>query len=224
VAFKPNVLFVLPALVAYRFGARDRRRLAAESAGFVGGILLAVLAGAIYFRSLHSWMRWADAARALAGGYLPLSAGNVSPALQLIVAFGGAISFVIAGALLGAMLFALWKGKDHLSSDETPLVAGFGLVVYLCAASLVWMHYLILALPLAIVLMADQLSKTRRWVAVLAMTLISYDVWQALLSIRTMRGQANVFWLGLSLLIVVALHRLRWPGRGSPLRPARRRS
>ncbi|HEX6160744.1 MAG TPA: hypothetical protein VF111_11300 [Thermoanaerobaculia bacterium] len=194
-AFKPNIAVVVPLLLAYRLIARDRLRFAYELAGAAAGGAFALLVGAMWFRSFGAWLQWFDAAKALASTPLPLESGNV--------AMFARHSLVAAVALFVVILAAFFFGRRD---EESITIIGAGLLVYLLAASLVWLHYLVLALPLAIALLADG-SNVRRAIGALALTLIGADIWTTLLTVETPKGEALVLWSGLALLLIAALWR-----------------
>lgn len=194
-AFKPNIAVVVPLLLAYRLVVRDWIRFAWELAGAAAGAALAIVAGALWFRSFAAWFQWLDAAKQLAATTLTLDSGNVAMFAKYSLAATAALLVILIGALV--------YGRKR---DETIAVIGAGLLVYLLAASLVWMHYLVLALPLAIALLMDD-SKPRRVLAMVALTLVGADLWTAILGVRTVRGEAMVLWCGLALLLSLTLWR-----------------
>ena len=221
-AFKPNLAPVLPLLLAYRWIARERTKLVWEAVGAAGGGVVAVLVSSIYFRGFDAWLEWLAAARTLAATVLPLSQGNVSPALRL-----GAGSYVVAIVLVaiscGAALWAVRRGR-RLEAGAAPIVA-LALLIYLLSATLVWTHYLVLALPAAIVLIAE--LNWRRALGILGLTLVGLDLWMVL-GIRHERSTALVLWIGLAVLFIGCVIRTVWPyapsyeandSRPSPARP-----
>lgn len=203
-AFKPNIALVVPLLLLYRLIVRDRQRFVWELLGAAAGGALAFAIGALWFGSAGAWLQWLEAARQLAGTALPLESGNV--------ALFARQSPAATALLLVLLIAALAYGRRR---DETVAVIGAGLLVYLLAASLVWLHYAVLALPLAIALLADA-SKARRLLAALALTLVGCDLWTALLHVQTQKGEALLLWSGLALLLALTLW--RFAGRAPAIR------
>jgi Glycosyltransferase family 87 len=213
-AFKPNVALVLPLLLVWRFISKDRARLQWESIGAAAGGAFAVIISSVYFRDFGAWLEWLDAARNLAASVLSVEEGNVAP-----FATAGAYSFAIMGVLAALTAAALWIRRNSASADLAPLVAGLALLVHLISASLVWLHYLILALPSAIALIGDRTSKTRQALGILGLTLTGFDLWMHLFNIRSLQTQSRLFWLGLAVLFVASLWRL-WDIRTAAPVPA----
>lgn len=194
-AFKPNIAVVVPLLLAYRLITRDRARFLCELAGASAGGALAIVVGAMWFRSFGAWLQWLEAAKDLASTTLPLRSGNVAMLAKYPL---------IATALLLVIILVALRHGGH--KEESVTVIGAGLLVYLLAGSLVWLHYLVLALPLVVALLTDA-SQARRGLAALALTLIGADIWTTLLNVNTHKGEALLLWIGLALLLVTTLWR-----------------
>ena len=222
-AFKPNLAFVVPLLLAYRLITRDRLRLLWETIGAAVGAAFAVLVSSVYFRSFDCWIDWLSAARGVTTTVQPLSSGNVAPFLALATKYGPTAMYAIAAVLLAVIIAALWCGARlrrafasprgapearTTPADLTPFVVALALLVYLLSATLVWLHYLILAVPAAIALIADTTSGTRRFIGILALTLIGDDLWLSLFGVHTASGEAVILWSGLALLFSASLWRL----------------
>lgn len=199
--FKPNIAIVVPLLLAYR--RRERARLLAEGAGVAAGVGVAFVASSIYFRSPSAWLQWLAAARGLAGTVLSRESGNFAPFANL----GTAAPIAATVVLMAVTLYCARR------RGQSALVIGMGLLIYLVGATLVWIHYVILALPLAVAL----LSTRMRWPALLALTLVGGDLWNRTFGITSAIGEAVVCWLGLALLFVLGLREL---AAGRDVRPA----
>ncbi len=191
-AFKPNLAPVVPLLLAYRWLAREREKMVWEAIGAAGGGVLAVLVSSIYFRGFDAWLEWLAAAKTLAATALPLSQGNVSPVLKL-----GAGSYAVAAILVAVVLFAVRR-----ASGAHATVVALALLIYLLSATLVWTHYLVLALPAAIVLIAQ--PGWRRALGILGLTLVGLDLWMVL-GVRHERSTALVLWIGMAVLFVAGV-------------------
>lgn len=207
VAFKPNVAPVVPLLLAYRFITRDRARLAVEAAGVGAGAFGAFLIGSVYFGSAAAWLPWRVAAAQLAAQALQLASGNIGPAAMLAGKLGAMTTPFIALVLLAAVIIALSRSRRP---DEGTLVIGAGVAIYLLSATLVWFHYLILAIPLTAPPLADA-SKPRRGLAILRITIAGADFWTTLFHVSTLHGEAVIAIAGLLLLFALAVWRLEDP-------------
>ena len=184
-AFKPNLAPVLPLLLIVRAIARDWTRLKLEAIGAIAGGAFAIIVSSIYCRGFSTWLQWFARAKTLASTLLPLDAGNVAPALRFASA-----SIFIAIALSIIVL---------IRARRTQHIIALGLLVYLLSATLVWLHYLILALPAAIALIGDR-SKLWRTIGIVALSLVGLDVWMFVFRISDQRSMAVVLWIGLAIL------------------------
>ena len=63
--------------------------------------------------------------------------------------------------------FARDDARDD-TRDDTLLLAGLGILIYLLSATVVWLHYMVLVLPLAIALLRDRRTAVVSVVALLA--------------------------------------------------------
>ena len=201
-AFKPNLAPVLPLLLAYRLIAREKAKLVWEAVGGLAGAAVAVVVSSIYFRGFDAWLEWLGAARNLATTFLPLSQGNVTPVLRLANAYGAGATYVVAAILAAIVIAALIRAK----SRSALIVVSLALLIYLLSATLVWTHYLVLALPAAIALVAD--PGWRRALGILGLTLVGLDLWMFL---GVARSTVVVVWLGLAVLFIGCLLRTVWP-------------
>lgn len=144
IAFKPNAALALPLVAAFEL-AHDRRKLLPEMLGVAGGGAAAVAVSSAYFRSATVWIDWLHAARSLSQTVYGRETGNLAPALWL-----GRYTWVLAIVLTAAAAFIVVRHREA----SAQLAVSMGLVVYLLSAPLVWIHYLLLAIPLAMILLS----------------------------------------------------------------------
>lgn len=144
IALKPNVALALPLVAAFEF-THDRRKLLPEMLGVAAGGAAAAVVSSAYFRSATVWIDWLRAARSLSQTIYARETGNVAPALFL-----GRYAWVLAIVLTIAAAYVVVRHRE--ASAE--LAVSLGLVVYLLSAPLVWLHYLLLAIPLAMILLS----------------------------------------------------------------------
>jgi hypothetical protein len=145
IALKPNVAIALPLVAAFEF-AHDRRKLLPEMLGVAAGGAAAAAISSAYFRSATVWVDWLRAARALSQTIYARETGNVAPALFL-----GSYAWVLAIVLTVAAAFVVVRHP----TGSAELAVSAGLVVYLLSAPLVWIHYLLLAIPLGMILLSS---------------------------------------------------------------------
>jgi hypothetical protein len=149
IAFKPNLLLVALLLSVLRIAARDWPRLRRELAGGAIGVAIAIAAAAINYGSPRVWLHWITAASEFIQRLQTRTERNVAPALELFQQYGTAWSYAITFVLVAVACIAIaWRKK----ADDA-LIAGVAIAIYLLAAPVVWLHYMVLALPLAIALL-----------------------------------------------------------------------
>jgi hypothetical protein len=157
-AFKPNLLFVLVLLVASRVIACDWVRLRLEILGGAIGGITAFAIAAISYSTPRVWLQWITAANQFWHRLPSRMERNVAPALPWFNAYGTWLSYAIAALLVAVVCMAIAKRKR---ADDL-LIVSAGLLIYLLSATVVWLHYMMLAIPAAIALLRW------RWTAVVA--------------------------------------------------------
>ncbi|HYR28017.1 MAG TPA: glycosyltransferase 87 family protein [Thermoanaerobaculia bacterium] len=211
--WKPTVALVLPLLgvrwLCHRFqtarsAASPHAKAAAEpphSTLAIGAVIGVAIALAVS-GSFDHWLEWLAHVRSV-DEIRSLNLGNVAPVLPLVNRFGSRAALFVAALLIAITAIVLLKRKQR--DDDTALLVGIALLIYLLSSTLVWLHYLVLALPAGIVLL-----RTDRVLAALALTLAGLDVW-LFLGVTWETTQALVLWLGLALLFAGSLWRLARP-------------
>ena len=147
IAFKPNLILILLLLPV------TRKRLA----GAAAGAAIAIVAAAINYGSFNVWIQWVTAANQFFHRLQTRAERNVAPALELFQRYGTWLSYVIAIALIALVLYR----RKRL--DDPPLLIGLAILIYLICAPVVWLHYMVLVIPLAIALLRT------RWTAIVAL-------------------------------------------------------
>lgn len=211
ICFKPNVALMAPLIVAARTRRRDWSRLGFEAAGAAAGTLLAVLVASVSFEGPSVWQHWLGSAQGL-WELLPDSrARNVAPALALFQRFGPAAGYAVIALLLVIVIAA-----DRPRQRRDTTLVGAGLLVYLLGATVVWLHYLVLALPAAIVAMRRRASAVPSALALLLIAEVPFE------KVAGIPAQPyEVAMIGAALVILFALSLM--PGfrtRGNASRPA----
>lgn len=146
IAFKPNLILIF-LLLPY-----TRRRMA----GVIAGGVVAIVAAAVNYGSFNVWLQWITAANQFFHRLQTREERNVAPALELFQRYGTGLSYAIA---IGLIALVLWRRRRL----NEPAVAGLAILVYLISAPVVWLHYMVLVLPLAIALLR------RRWTAIVSL-------------------------------------------------------
>jgi hypothetical protein len=182
--FKPIVAIVCLVVPAYRLATGDRRRAVDEGIGIAIGVAVGV-AVPMLLVDRGIWQAWL--ARVGSFDWLThsrVAAGNVS-LVELVIEKGGLdLALPLLAALLGlvgAGLFALRGRAERATTGAPPtttpvdasgLVAAMslGLLAYLLAARLVWLHYYVLAIP-ALLFLAGRIRRGRPAWFVIAATI-----------------------------------------------------
>ena len=160
IAFKPNLLFV-PLL--FLIAERSRWR-ANVMQGAIGGSIAFVVAS-ISYGSPRVWLQWVSASNEFYHRLPTRMERNVTPALALFHQYGEWISYALAAVLLAIVIVRM---KRH----DAPLLAGLGILVYLLTANVVWLHYMVLVIPIAVALLR---WRSTALVAIVALLLIAEE-------------------------------------------------
>jgi hypothetical protein len=156
VMFKPNIALVPIAASAALLLAKRYRLLSIDLCGYVTGALCAAMAAAAAFGSAAIWRTWFFFFRAMPPQIVSRELGNVSlrryldqagPRLGLI--FGIAIGVVWAMAVIAAA-----RRSRHDSFATVSIVLSSALAIMLFASDLVWLHYVVLYVPLLLRLLS----------------------------------------------------------------------
>jgi hypothetical protein len=172
--FKPNVMFVPLLLLVARLARREHARAIREVLFGAIGALIALVIAAISYGSPRVWVQWVAAANEFYHRLPGRAERNVTPALALFQQHGEWISYVLAAVLLAIVCAAIVRSK----SDDTLLLVGLGVLIYLISANVVWLHYMVLVIPVAVALLR---WRTTAIVAILALLLIAEEPFEWLL-------------------------------------------
>ena len=174
VAFKPNLLFVPLLFVVARLARREHRELLRDLLMGVAGGAIAFVVASVSYGSPRVWLQWVSAANAFYHRLPTRMERNVTPALSLFHEHGEWVSFGLAALLIAIVCFAVVRSKRH----DAALLAGLGMMVYLLAANVVWLHYMVLVVPLAVALLR---WRATAFLAVIALLLIAEEPYELLL-------------------------------------------
>lgn len=215
ICFKPNVAFIVPLIVAARIRRGDWPRLAAELAGGATGAFAAIAVASASFEGLPVWQHWLGSAQGLWELLPDARARNIAPALPLFQRFGPA-----AGYALFAILLAILIAADRRRERSDANLVGAGLLVYLLGATVVWLHYLVLAVPAAIVAM-----RRRAFVlpAIVALLLMAEEPFERLTRMSAQPYEVPMIAAALGILFALSLRPASafhtrgtaWPPAGS---------
>jgi hypothetical protein len=145
--------------------------------GFTAGVAVAIIAAAINYGTFRVWFQWIAAANEFFHRLQTRDERNVAPALSLFQQYGSWLSYVIAALLVIIVCAAILRSKRRDDTLDVPLIGGLAILVYLISAPVVWLHYMVLVLPLAIALLR------RRWtwiVSLIALAMIAEEPYEML--------------------------------------------
>jgi hypothetical protein len=198
--FKPNVMFVPLLFAVARLARREHRPLVRDLAEGAAGALTAFVVASVSYGSPRVWLQWVSAANDFYHRLPTRMERNVTPALALFHEHGEWLSYVIAALLVAIACVAVARSK----TNDAPLLAALGVSIYLLSANVVWLHYMVLAIPLAIALLRGRGTAV---VAIAALLLIAEEPFEWL----TGRAAAPVeAWLITPALVALFVLGVRW--------------
>jgi hypothetical protein len=163
VAFKPNLVFVEGMLGLDWIIRRQGRRLGLHALGALLGVVLAVLIGAAGFKSLHCWVDWFAALRAIPGDIFQVAVGNFAPSRIVSERLGTNVSVPLVAIYGGLAVAGTWRRRNRRGENSAPpetdafanaLPVATGCLLMLLTAPLAWVHYFVLAVPMFLVLLS----------------------------------------------------------------------
>lgn len=211
ICFKPNLIIVALLLAVARVASRDWKRLGAEVAGGAAGGVFAFVAAAVNYRSLDVWSEWIAAANQFWHRLPTRMERNVTPALALFHRFGEWPGYLIAATLFVLACIAIWRGERSSGKTESRdpvrdvLIASVAIVIYLLSANVVWLHYMVLVVPAAVVLMR---SRATAVVALLALAALAEEPFEMLVGKPAAPVEVMLIGPALAALFVCAVWKL----------------
>jgi Glycosyltransferase family 87 len=163
IAFKPNLILIVVVVFVARLVLRDWHRLRLEVLGGAIGVAIAIVVTAINYGTFRVWLQWVSAANEFFHRLQTRDERNVAPALSLFQQHGTWWSYVIAAILIAIVVYAIVRAKRR----DDALLVGLAILIYLISAPVVWLHYMVLALPLAIALLRW------RWTAIISLVALA---------------------------------------------------
>lgn len=171
--FKPNVMFVPLLFAVARLARREYRAMFVDLVACATGAVAAFIIASITYGSPRVWLQWVRAANDFYHRLPTRMERNVTPFLALFQEHGEWVSYVLAAILVAIACIAIWRSK----TDDAPLLAGLGVLIYLLSANVVWLHYMVLVIPIAIALLRKRATAI---VALVALLLIAEEPFEML--------------------------------------------
>lgn len=225
VVFKPNLAVVVAVLMLSRLLAKRRRGLMLETVGMASGAAAALILSSWCFGTLASWYEWVRALSALPAGIVSIELGNVALSRLIQDSTQLSVAPLLGAAIVGLAFAALWSGRSAHASEAGPSgptgptapcratvadasAVGLGCLVMLLASSLVWLHYMVMTIPMALVLLAPRPEGRRPFQAAgaaLAVLALAGSPLVALGVVESQAGAAGVVCAGALLLYALGL-------------------
>jgi hypothetical protein len=164
VAFKPNLVLVPLLLCVARIAKRDWLRLRLEVMGGAIGGLIAFVAASLHYGTPRVWLQWVSRANEFYHRLPTRTERNVTPLLALFHEHGAWVSYVLALLLTLVVCVVIWRAKEH----DDVMIAGLAIMIYLLSATVVWLHYMVLVVPIAFALMRSRVTGVLALLALLA--------------------------------------------------------
>ena len=179
---KPYVILAIAVTWLFMSVRRRWRDLTRHAAGVIGAGVVAAVVSSLYFGSATVWPEWLAAFRSMPSDMIPLEVGNIALAVVLRQLTGLSLGWLllIAVGVVTAFFAARWKpGRE---ADVAAIA--LGCVAFQFGSPLVWVHHLLLTVPLVMFLLrpagAVETSRnaTRRQLAGAgALALIAVEPW-----------------------------------------------
>jgi hypothetical protein len=201
IAFKPNLVLVPLLLAIARMATRDWRRLRVEILGGAIGGAIAFIAAAIHYGSFAIWLQWIARANEFYHRLPTRTERNVTPLLTSFHEYGAWPSYALALLLTTIAAIAIWRGR---SRDDVTIV-GVAILIYLLSATVVWLHYMVLVIPIALALLRWRITAV---VSLLALAAIAEEPFEWLTRTAIYPNDAKLIGPALFALFVCAVWRL----------------
>ena len=201
ISFKPNLILVPLLLAIARIATRDWRRLRLEILGGAIGGAIAFVAAAIHYGSFAVWLQWIARANEFYHRLPTRTERNNTPLLALFHEHGAWPSYALALLLTIAAAIAIWRGR---SRDDVTIV-GVAILIYLLSATVVWLHYMVLVIPIALALLRWRATAV---VSLLALITIAEESFEWLTRTAVYPNDAKLIGPALFALFLCALWKL----------------
>jgi hypothetical protein len=201
VSFKPNLIFVPLLLAIARLASRDYQRLRLELLGGIAGVIIAICAAAMRYGSFRIWLQWIARANEFYHRLPTRAERNVTPLLELFHQYGAIASYIVALLLTIIAAAAIWRGQ----SRDDVLIVGVAILIYLISATVVWLHYMVLVVPVAFALLRWRATAI---VSLLALIAIAEEPFELITRIAVFPNDAKLIGPALFALFACAAWRL----------------
>jgi hypothetical protein len=227
IAFKPNLALIAVALAIGWAITRELRKLAHAATGWTIGVAIAIAWSSAYFRSARVWSAWLRTIPELLSQGRLAGGGNYALARLVADQTGVWLPRALPFVFLALVALAVATGRtrradaahdvrSELSFDFT--LAGLGATISVLATELVWLHYSLLCVPLALCMLRPpgaSSARHARWparvAAIVALLLIGLDLLMLVVTIPRPSAASPYVNCGALLLVALAAIELARP-------------
>jgi hypothetical protein len=174
---KPYVIVTLPLTWMFWIAARRHRDFVQHAAGALVAGVAGLAVSALWFRDARIWFEWLAAFRAMPESMVPLGIGNIALSVIVQELTGFAPSIVLLAIAFGAAAFVAFRFVPDERTDVA-LIA-LGCVLFQLGSPLVWVHHLLLSVPLVAYLLRPG-ERWRQIAGAAAFILLAVEPWAGL--------------------------------------------
>jgi hypothetical protein len=209
---KPNLMFVVLMLSVSWLINRRFRKAAIVYAGIILAAVGAFIFSSAVYGSVRCWIDWLSVVPDLSDYLYVVKMHNYAPAMLIFDWAGIKTSMFLTAALLAVATFFVWVGRRNAGkiglnagNDESGperelledmLMVSAGCLIYLLSATLVWLHYFVLTVPMALIILrpSGTARPTASWAMVIRLVLAAAAIVViAELPIRTLFSVTNAY-------------------------------
>jgi hypothetical protein len=227
---KPNTAYVVLMLCAFWIANRRFKKLIHVSLGMAIAAVIAFVVSSAAFGTVRCWVDWLRILPQVSGYLYPVEDHNYSVSMLFYEQIGIGLSGPITLVLFAMAGVSLWFGRHRgntpntdatLNEDseepyfEDMLMVAIGCLIYLLSATLVWLHYFVLTVPMALIALRpsgnNKAAKSHaavfsRILAAVAIVLIAELPVRALFSATDPRHSAALMCSGTFILFALAVY------------------
>ncbi len=166
IMLKPNIILILPLTIILTIINRELSKFLGLLAGFSSGTVIAFLASSVYFNGFRIWIYFLESLPATLNSHYPVEHGNFSLTNLILSLTGRNISIIVMTIFVVIFSYLSWKNRyrrfscigdsklfqecEELRLHEAFISTGLGCAIMLIGASLTWLHYYVLLIPLGL--------------------------------------------------------------------------
>jgi len=209
---KPYVILTLPLTYAFMLVRARWRPLFAHAGGAAAAACAGIAVSSMYFGSAGIWIEWLRAFAAMPSSMIPLEIGNFAMSGLLRRLWNVDLSWALMLLACGAAVLIARRARSDRHADL--LALGLGCTIFQFGSPLVWVHHLLLSVPLVAYLLrplgddeSPAKASYRQCAAAVALAILAVEPWARF--VPTMAAVAAITNVGLVLAYGTALYDLK---------------